>query len=198
MGLEELKSKILEDAEKEAEEILREAEEEAEKILAKAEEEAERIRREILERAEREAEVRARRIIAQARLEVKQKEAQVKERYIQMAVERAKEKIEEMRGSKEYLEFLYENALTAVRAIDADEVVVRAPEEDVTYLEELLPDIRTETEKDVELGDPIDATAGVVAESADGKEAFDNTVDARLERMRPRIVKEVSEILFGG
>jgi len=198
VGLEELKSKILEDAEKEAEEILKEAEEEAQKILAKAEEEAERIRREILERAKREAEVRARRIIAQARLEVKQREAQVRERYINEAIERAKKKIEEMRGSKEYLEFLHENAMTAVKAIDADEVVLRAPEDDITYLEELLPDIRAETGKDVELGDPIDATAGVVAESADGKEAFDNTVDAKLERMRPTIVREVSQILFGG
>ncbi|WP_456483655.1 V-type ATP synthase subunit E [Methanopyrus kandleri] len=200
MGVEELERKILEDAEKEAEEILEEAKRDAERIREKAEREAEEMRREILDRARREAETRRRREIAQAKLEVRQERLRVKEEYIEKAIERAEEKIRELaeEGRKEYLEFLKRSAIEAVNAISSDEVVLRANENDLMLLDEMLSEIRDETGKDVELGEPVEVVGGVIAESKDGSEAYDNTVDARLRRRRSEIVRRVSETLFGG
>ncbi len=200
MGLEELEKKIIEEAEREAKEIIEEAEEEAEKILDKAKREAEEKRREILEQARREAETRKRREIAQAKLEVRQLRLKVKEECIEEAMERAKEEIRKMAedGSRRYLEFLERAAIEAARALSSDKVILRVNERDQKAMEELIPDVRVEVDKEIELGDPVDILGGVIAESEDGSEVFDNSVEARLKRMRSELVRRISETLFGG
>ncbi|MEO2241849.1 MAG: V-type ATP synthase subunit E family protein [Euryarchaeota archaeon] len=200
MGLKELEERILEEAKREAEEIVKEAEEEAEKILEKAKREAEERRREILDRARREAETRKRREIAQARLEARQLKLQAKEECIEEALERARRRIRELseEGSRRYLEFLERAAVEAARAISTDKVILRVNERDREAMEELLPDVRVEVDKEVELGDPVDILGGVIAESEDGSEVFDNSVEARMRRMRSELVRRVSDTLFGG
>jgi len=44
----------------------------------------------------------------------------------------------------------------------------------------------------------IDSVGGVVLSSADGTVRFDNTFEARLERLRPLLRKEVADLLTGG
>ena len=45
--------------------------------------------------------------------------------------------------------------------------------------------------------DPIETTGGVVLTTPDGSIRFDNTFEARLERMRPDLRKEIAAILTG-
>jgi len=45
--------------------------------------------------------------------------------------------------------------------------------------------------------DPIETIGGVVLTSPDGSVRFDNTFEARLERMRPTLRKDVASILTG-
>ena len=45
---------------------------------------------------------------------------------------------------------------------------------------------------------PIETTGGVVLTTPDGSVRFDNTFEARLERMKPNLRKEVAAILTGG
>jgi V/A-type H+-transporting ATPase subunit E len=44
--------------------------------------------------------------------------------------------------------------------------------------------------------EPIDSIGGVVLTSSDGSVKFDNTYEARLERMRPSLRKEVAGLLM--
>ncbi len=46
--------------------------------------------------------------------------------------------------------------------------------------------------------EPIDTIGGVVLSTPDGAVRFDNTFEARLERMKPTLRKEVASILTGG
>ena len=46
--------------------------------------------------------------------------------------------------------------------------------------------------------DPIDTIGGVVLSIADGTVKFDNTIEARLERMKPSLRQEVAAVLTGG
>ena len=46
--------------------------------------------------------------------------------------------------------------------------------------------------------DPIETIGGVVLAAPDGSVRFDNTFEARLERMRPSLRKEIAAILTGG
>ena len=46
--------------------------------------------------------------------------------------------------------------------------------------------------------DEVDTLGGVVLSTPDGSVRFDNTFEARLERMRPTLRKEVAAILTGG
>ena len=51
----------------------------------------------------------------------------------------------------------------------------------------------------VSLGDvPVETIGGVVLTTPDGSVRFDNTFEARLERMRPTLRKDVAAILTGG
>jgi V/A-type H+-transporting ATPase subunit E len=43
--------------------------------------------------------------------------------------------------------------------------------------------------------EPVDTIGGVVLTAADGSIKFDNTFEARLERMRPNLRKEVAGLL---
>lgn len=46
--------------------------------------------------------------------------------------------------------------------------------------------------------EPIETVGGVVLSTPDGSVRFDNTFEARIERMRPTLRKEVAAILTGG
>lgn len=82
MGLEEIKSEILKDAEQESDEIVEEAKQQKKEILNEAEEEAEEIREQIEEELEEEKESYRKKALSNARMKAKQEKMKAKQEKI--------------------------------------------------------------------------------------------------------------------
>ena len=91
MGAEKITSKIVEDANKNAEKILAEALNEKEAILTEAKEEASTKEQAIAKKGEKDAEMTKNRILAEARLSAKKKLLEEREKTIQLTLEKEME-----------------------------------------------------------------------------------------------------------
>lgn len=112
MGLEELKTQIISDANKKSEEIKARAQAKAQEIIKEAEERAKKIREESLRKAEEEAKSVRARIVGEAKLEARNLLLFAKQELISEALKRALAEISEL-PDKEYLEFIEHQLLSA-------------------------------------------------------------------------------------
>ncbi|OYT54105.1 MAG: hypothetical protein B6U72_03735 [Candidatus Altiarchaeales archaeon ex4484_2] len=180
MGLEELESRIMEDAEKQIQEITREAEGKIRNIRKEIERDADREAEKILKNGEQEANLTYRRIIADTVIKGKDRIEKRKNSIIDDAFERARKDILESsdREKRKFLESLIER--------DGDKV----PEPQIWVDRKYASLI-----KEAKAGDIGDF--GVVIQSRDGKIRIDNTLTNRINRLKTTLRPEMSSMLFG-
>ncbi|MBW9224035.1 V-type ATP synthase subunit E [Methanothermococcus sp. SCGC AD-155-E23] len=203
MGVEEIVSKILEDANKEAEEIIKKAQMEAEKILEEAKKEAERRKSEILKKGEKEAEMIKNRIISEAKLEVRKKMLRKKEELIEMAIKKLREELMKLPERENYRDLLIKLIVDGAVAVGSEEVVVDLNKRDYEML-----DIKTlwEIEKEIERltnrsvivrrGSTVDIVGGAIVKDRSGSKICDNSLEAIFERNLEHIRAKIAQVLF--
>jgi len=203
MGVEEIVSKILEDANKEAEEIKKKAQLEAEKILEEARKEAERRRNEILKKGEKEAEMIKNRIIAEAKLEVRKKMLRKKEELIERAIKKLEEELVELPEKENYRDLLVKLIVDGAVAVDSGEVVVDLNRRDYETLDiNSLWEIEKEIERVanrsvvVRKGSIVDIVGGAIVKDRDGLKICNNSLEAIFERNLENIRAKIAEVLF--
>ncbi|MFB6145007.1 MAG: V-type ATP synthase subunit E family protein [Candidatus Nanohaloarchaea archaeon] len=96
MGLQEVKSDILEDAESRADDIVKEAEEQAQEILDEAEEEAEEIREKYEKQLEDEKEAYRKKEISNANMKAREKELQAKQEKMEQVFQEFREELKDL------------------------------------------------------------------------------------------------------
>jgi len=136
MGVDKIKSKILEDAKAEANKIISEAKGEEAKILEKAKEEAEKRKAEILKRGEKEAEMTKSRIISEAKLEANKKLLEAKEEIIEMAINKLKEELAKLPEQSDYKDKLIKLIKDGAVSLGGGELVVRLNKRDLDLIED--------------------------------------------------------------
>jgi len=203
MGVDEIVSKIREDANKEAEEIINKAQLEAEKILEEAKREAERRKNEILKKGEKEAEMIKNKIIAEAKLEVRKKILMKKEELIEKAIKKLKEDVMKLPEKENYRDLLIKLIVDGAVAVDSEEVVVDLNKRDYEIL-----DIKTrwEIEKEIEKltnklvivrrGSIVDIVGGAIVKDGSGSKICNNSLEAIFERNLGNIRAKIAEVLF--
>ena len=203
MGVEEIVSKILEDANKEAEEIIKKAQMEAEKILEEAKKEAERRKSEILKKGEKEAEMIKNRIISEAKLEVRKKMLRKKEELIEMAIKKLREELMKLPERENYRDLLIRLIVDGAIAVGSEKVAVDLNKRDYEIL-----DIKTlwEIEKEIERltkrpvivrrGTTVDIVGGAIVRDIDGTKICDNSLEAIFERNLENIRAKIAQVLF--
>ncbi|AIJ06424.1 V-type ATP synthase subunit E [Methanocaldococcus bathoardescens] len=203
MGVDKIKSKILEDAKAEANKIISEAEAEKAKILEKAKEEAEKRKAEILKKGEKEAEMTKSRIISEAKLEAKKKLLEAKEEIIDMAIEKLKEELVKLPEQPEYKDKLVNLIRDGAVSLGGGELVVRLNRRDMDIIDDatlwyLEKEVENMTKKVTVLkkGEPVDITGGCVIETADGLKSLDNSLEAIFNRNLNVIRARITEKLF--
>lgn len=205
--VEDLKSQLRFLKEIEIKETLEEAREQASKLIADARARAEQIRtkeiEEILQKA-RDAEMRE---MESARLRGKRALADTKFRLIETALAKA---FDRLKGQIERQDPLYRRGLEeliveAVEKIAASELEIAVSHGDLAFVKQRLGHIekRISTAKGVSVSlklddEPLRSAGGVVVRSTDGKQIFNNTLEARLARVQEEMVIKISEILFEG
>lgn len=201
--LEALVGEISRLAKEEAEKIVRDAEEEARKIIREAEEKAKRLRESKLEQARKIIRQRLSREYSLKRLELMKQFVKEKYELLENIMNDAVEEVLKIVRSKNetYREALKRLAVESSLNINSENIILRVVKEDVEILKEVLPEILKEVKEkkgrvDLEISnEPMDAIGGVFAESSDGREYFNNTIDVRINKVKEELLPSLlSEI----
>jgi V/A-type H+-transporting ATPase subunit E len=159
--------------------------------------EAERIR--IIESAKKQAENLKRQIVGSGRLAVRNQELLVIENAVNNAFEEARKKLATSGGKDSYKELLSSIIKESVSSVGSGEVVIECNKNDVELVRRILTDLQEMNPSvQAKVSDhTIDVLGGIRVKSADGTMTFDNTLDSRIERLKPLIRKNIAQMLRG-
>ena len=161
--------------------------------------EAERTR--IIESAKKQAENLKRQIIGSARLGARNQELLTIENAVNKAFEEAKKKLQASDSTdryKELLKHMVEESMSAVGESNA--VTIECNKNDVELVRNVVSELQTsgKLQQQATVSDQhIDVLGGIRIKSADGTMSYDNTLDSRIERLKPLIRKNIVQMLRG-
>ena len=163
----------LTDAQKTLSDSLPMLEEEYEKIISDGKKEADKIEKQI---------------VGSADLEARNKSLLIVQESVDKVLEKAKEKISNMDRNSEYSTLITKLLTEATSALDTNDVIVFTNSKDRDVVQSAVSNI-----SGAELSnDLIDCMGGVKVTSKDGSMSFDNTIDARIELLKPLIRKDIA------
>ena len=163
----------LTDAQKTLSDSLPMLEEEYEKIIADGKKEADKIEKQI---------------IGSADLQSRNKTLLIVQESTDKVLEKAKEKISNMDRNSEYSSLISKLLTEATSALNTSDVIVFTNSKDKDVVQSAVSSI-----SGAELSnDTIDCMGGVKVTSKDGSMSFDNTIDARIELLKPLIRKDIA------
>ena len=163
----------LEDAQKTLSDSLPMLEEEYEKIISDGKKEADKI---------------AKQIVGSSDLATRNNALLLVQESADKVIEKAKEKIANMERNSEYSSLITKLLTEAKSALNTSEVIVYTNSKDKDVVQSAVSSI-----SGAELSsDLIDCMGGVKVTSKDGSMSFDNTIDARIELLKPLIRKDIA------
>ena len=163
----------LTDAQKTLSDSLPMLEEEYEKIISDGKKEADKIEKQI---------------VGSADLQARNKSLLIVQESADKVLEKAKEKISNMDRNSEYSALITKLLTEATSALDTSDVIVFTNSKDRDVVQSAVSNI-----SGAELSnDLIDCMGGVKVTSKDGSMSFDNTIDARIELLKPLIRKDIA------
>ena len=160
--------------------------------------EAERTR--IVEAARKQSENLKRQIIGSARLASRNQELLTIENAVNKAFEEAKKKLQASSGTDSYknlLKQMVEESISAVGGSNA--VIIESNKNDAEIVRKAVSELRdTGKVQQAEVSDQhIDVLGGIRIKSSGGTTTYDNTLDSRIERLKPLIRKNIAQMLRG-
>ena len=163
----------LTDAQKTLSDSLPMLEEEYEKIISDGKKEADKIQKQI---------------VGSADLGARNKALLVVQESAEKVLEKAKEKIANTERNSDYSNLISKLLTEATSALGTSEVIVYTNSKDKDAVQSAVSSI-----SGAELSsDLIDCMGGVKVTSKDGSMSFDNTIDARIELLKPLIRKDIA------
>ena len=148
-------------------------EEEYEKTIADGKKEADKIQKQI---------------VGSADLEARNKALLIVQESAEKVLENAKEKIANTERNSDYSSLISKLLTEATSALDTSDVIVYTNSKDKDVVQSAVSNI-----SGAELSsDLIDCMGGVKVTSKDGSMSFDNTIDARIELLKPLIRKDIA------
>lgn len=199
-----LSEEILSDARRRAERTVKRAERSGGKILDRAKSEAEKVRGRVLGQAEARVQRERHTFDSTLALEERMRRLKAQGGLLDEVFARALERLE-ARDGFDYPRVLRELAVEAVLAMTGDAFVLRLGGDDLKSMKGKLPAevaaaVREASGRKVRVSaaeGPAPITGGVIVESADGGQRFDNSFAGRLRRMTDELRFEVAGVLFG-
>lgn len=195
---------ILTDSQKKADQIINEAEERATEITEQGKVNSQEEEKNIIENANKEAEIRKQQIISDAKLNSKRKILEAREELVAAAFQKAIEELGKIASSEseDYIKSLTTLIEEASLEIGGGNLKISVKEEDIKKIEPSLSNLEkavseaTGNKTTFSMGETIDTIGGVVVKTADGNVEVNNTIEARMERFRGLLRLEVAKVLF--
>jgi V/A-type H+/Na+-transporting ATPase subunit E len=161
--------------------------------------EAERTR--IVEAARKQAENLKRQIIGSARLASRNQELLTIENAVNKAFEEAKKKLQASSGTDSYKNLLKQMVEESVSAIGgSNTVIIESNKNDAEIVRKVVSELRDtgKMQQQAEVSDQhTDVLGGIRIKSSDGTMTYDNSLDSRIERLKPLIRKNIAQMLRG-
>jgi V/A-type H+-transporting ATPase subunit E len=159
--------------------------------------EAERTR--IIESAKKQAENLKRQIVGSSRLAARNQELLMIENAVNNAFEEARKKLAASGGKDSYRTLMASLVEESVSSVGSDEVVIECNRNDAELVSKILADLQKKNPRiKAKVSDQhIEVIGGIKVKSADGSMSYDNTIDSRIERLKPLIRKNIAQILRG-
>ena len=142
----------------------------------------------ILSEGQKEAEKIEKQIVGSSDLEVRNKALLLVEEHTSMVFEKAKEQIKNTKRDNNYSNLISTLLTEATEALGTSEITVFTNSTDKDIVQSAISKI---SGADLS-SEQIDCMGGVKITSKDGSMTFDNTIDARFERMKPLIRKNIA------
>ena len=143
----------------------------------------------IIDEGKKEAEKIEKQIIGSSDLESRNKQIILVEDSVQKVFEKAIEKIRSSTHSDNYSKLMETLLEESTNALGTTQVTVFTNSRDKQIVQSLLSKFSGSEISN----DPIDCLGGVEVKSKDGSMTFNNTIDARVERMKPLIRKDIAK-----
>ena len=153
----------------------------------------------ILEGARKQGDNLKRQIVGSSRLSARNRQLVLIERSVNDTFEKAKTILASSNKENSYRLLMRKILKDSVTMIDSDQVIVECNKNDIELVEKAISDSFKDNNKiKIKMSDhPLNAIGGIRLTSADGSMTFDNTLDSRIERLKPLIRKSIAQMLRG-
>lgn len=155
-------------------------------------------RTKIIESAKKQAENLKRQIVGSSRLSARNKELLMIESSVNEAFERSRSWLANSGKDEAYRALMAQIIEESLPSVGSDEVIIECTRNDAELVKKIVADVSKRSKIKVRVSDqPINAIGGIKVKSGDGTMTFDNTLDSRVERLKPLIRKNIARMLRG-
>ena len=152
----------------------------------------------ILENARKQAENLKRQIIGSNRLSARNNQLILIEDAVKNVLEMVKEKLATLNKDPNYEQLVEQAILDSVKEIGRSDLIIECNKNDVKLVRKLVENIGKEKGSKIIVSDKqLEVLGGIRARSSDGTLTYDDTIDSRIERLKPLIRKNIVQILKG-
>ena len=153
----------------------------------------------ILEGARKQGDNLKRQIVGSSRLSARNRQLVLIESAVNDTFEKAKTILASSNKENSYRLLMRKILKDSVMMIDSDQVIVECNKNDIDLVKEAISDNFNDNNKmKIKVSDhSLNAIGGIRLTSADGSMTFDNTLDSRIERLKPLIRKNIAQMLRG-
>jgi V/A-type H+-transporting ATPase subunit E len=187
-ALEGTVEKILQNTEQQIVSSLKEALKSSQSILANSQISLEQEYDKILAEGKKEAEKLEKQIVGNADLDSRNKQLLLVEESIEKVFEKAIKKLQDTDRNNEYSKLISTLLQESIDAIGTSDIIVQTNSKDKSVVQSSLSKFPGATLS----SDLIECLGGIKVQSKDGTMKFDNTIDARLDRLKPLIRKDIA------
>jgi V/A-type H+-transporting ATPase subunit E len=151
----------------------------------------------IIESSKKQAENLKRQIIGSSTLNARNKELVIIESAIDEIFNKAKEKLAKSNNEKDYEKLLTRMIQDSVAKLGS-EIVIHCNSSDLKLVKKISSQESSDKKMKITVSDEaIDIIGGIKAASVDGTMTLDNTLDSKIESLKPLIRKDIVQLLRG-
>ncbi len=197
--LERVLDKVAEATRAEVGNALKEGYDDAVKVVGEAEQQLLRETQQIISSKMREAATKKTRMVSSNELLYRNKRLELMEDTIEKAFVEALARLRKKSVDAAYEKSLLNFLRQGVKAVGAKEVEVVANARELPVLRKVTKSAESELRVKISVSDkPINCSGGIIIRTSDGSTVYDNTLEARLARLRPLLKKQLSELFRKG
>lgn len=152
----------------------------------------------ILENAKKQAENLKRQIVGSSRLAARNNQLILVEESVKTVFEMVRKRLQTLHKEQAYEKLLKQALLSSLNEIGKNDLIIECNKTDYALVRKLVDSINKEKKTKMVVADKnIDILGGIRAISSDGTLTYDDSIDSRIERLKPLIRKNIVQVLRG-